>query len=326
VIVTQLKNISDPRIGAAAILGVVTLQSGLTVGEAKRLLSGPATRCEILPVGNGEGDCIGAVDALDLLTAPETALVADLVRTDWPAVQVDSDRETAAQLAAATGVMALLALEGPKAVGIVPARALLRILAEEHAEDINRFVGMMKETEGARAALEAPVVSRVARRLPWLGLGLGLSAVTAGIMSYFEDVLTANMTVAIFIPALVYIADAIGTQTEAVAVRGLSLGRPLLLSSFASEAVTGAVIGALLGIGAFLGVAWVYEDLRLAAGVGLSILAAGAAASIIGLALPWLLSLFGMDPAFGSGPVATVIQDAITIVVYFVIIAAAVGA
>jgi magnesium transporter len=202
---------------------------------------------------------------------------------------------------------------------------LLSILSEEHAEDMNRFVGMMKESEGTHSALEAPVFTRVARRLPWLGLGLGLSAATAAIMSHFEDVLTANITVAIFIPALVYIADAIGTQTEAVAVRGLSLGRPLLLKTFVSEALTGAVIGASLGIVAFLGITWIYEDLRLAAGVGLSILAAGMAASVIGLALPWLLSFLGMDPAFGSGPVATVIQDAITIIVYFLIIAAAVG-
>jgi magnesium transporter len=319
-----LNNIAEPHIGAAAIRGVATLENGMSAGEAKRLLEG-YRRCEILPVTNAEGDCIGAVDALDLLAASDSALVADLVQTGWPGVQIDSHREAAAQLAAATGVTALLALDGQKAVGVVPARALLHILAEEHAEDMNRFVGMMKEFEGARASLEAPVLSRVARRLPWLGLGLGLSAMTAGIMNFFQDVLTANITVAIFIPALVYIADAIGTQTEAVAVRGLSLGRPLLLKSFAGEALTGAVIGALLGIAAFLGVAWVYQDLRLAAGVGLSILAAGAAASIIGLALPWLLSLFGMDPAFGSGPVATVIQDAITIIVYFVIIAAAVG-
>jgi magnesium transporter len=320
-----LNNNSDPRIGAATIRGVVTLEGGTTASEAKRLLERHDRRCEILPVTNAEGDCIGAVDALDLLTAPGSALVADLVQTSWPGVQIDSDREAAAQLAAATGVTALLVLEGRKAAGVVPARALLRILAEEHAEDMNRFVGMLKESEGARVALQAPVLVRVSRRLPWLALGLGLSAATAVIMRYFEDVLTANITVAIFIPALVYIADAIGTQTEAVAVRGLSLGRPLLLKSFASEALTGALIGAALGITAFLGIIWVYGDLWLAAGVGLSILAAGSAASVIGLALPWLLSLLGMDPAFGSGPVATVIQDAITIIVYFLIVAAAVG-
>ena len=40
-------------------------------------------------------------------------------------------------------------------------------------------------------------------------------------------------------------------------------------------------------------------------------------ASSLGLLLPWLLSRMGLDPAFGSGPVATIIQDVLTILVYF---------
>ena len=33
--------------------------------------------------------------------------------------------------------------------------------------------------------------------------------------------------------------------------------------------------------------------------------------------LPWLFDRFGKDPAFGSGPVATVIQDLATVSIYF---------
>jgi len=49
---------------------------------------------------------------------------------------------------------------------------------------------------------------------------------------------------------------------------------------------------------------------------------AGTAASAIGLLLPWLLSRGGWDPAYGSGPVATVIQDVLSLIVYFVCAAA----
>jgi magnesium transporter len=32
--------------------------------------------------------------------------------------------------------------------------------------------------------------------------------------------------------------------------------------------------------------------------------------------LPWLFDAFGSDPAFGSGPLATVIQDLLSIWIY----------
>jgi magnesium transporter len=35
--------------------------------------------------------------------------------------------------------------------------------------------------------------------------------------------------------------------------------------------------------------------------------------------LPYLLSRLGRDPAFGSGPLATVIQDLLSIAAYFAI-------
>ncbi|SDW01416.1 magnesium transporter [Nitrosomonas communis] len=48
---------------------------------------------------------------------------------------------------------------------------------------------------------------------------------SALLVSSFEAELTRNVAIAFFVPGLVYIADAIGTQSEAVAVRGLSLSQ-----------------------------------------------------------------------------------------------------
>jgi magnesium transporter len=43
-------------------------------------------------------------------------------------------------------------------------------------------------------------------------------------------------------------------------------------------------------------------------------------ATSIGLLLPWLLASRGRDPAFGSGPVATIIQDVLSLLIYFAIV------
>jgi magnesium transporter len=91
------------------------------------------------------------------------------------------------------------------------------------------------------------------------------------------------------------------------------------------ELLTGALIGLVLGAIAVLGVLLVFADGRLAAGVGISLFAAGSLASAIGLLLPWVLSGFGIDPAFGSGPVATIIQDVLTLAVYFLVMSVLLG-
>jgi magnesium transporter len=53
--------------------------------------------------------------------------------------------------------------------------------------------------------------------------------------------------------------------------------------------------------------------------VALVIFAACATASFVALSLPWLLSRLGIDPAFGSGPLATVIQDLLSVIIYLAI-------
>jgi magnesium transporter len=42
----------------------------------------------------------------------------------------------------------------------------------------------------------------------------------------------------------------------------------------------------------------------------------------LGLLLPWWIARTGRDPAFGSGPLATVIQDVLSLLVYLGVVRA----
>jgi magnesium transporter len=82
------------------------------------------------------------------------------------------------------------------------------------------------------------------------------------------------------------------------------------------EIATGTMIGAIIA-GLFLPFSlWLLADGAVAATVSLALLASCAVASTVALVLPWLLSRLGMDPAFGSGPLATVVQDLLSLVIY----------
>jgi magnesium transporter len=265
----------------------------------------------------------GAADMRDVLAAKPRTVVRTLMQSGWPAVGPGTDQEHAAEQATSASVPCLpVVAENGRPMGCIPAASLLDVLGREHRDDVHRLVGMVREREGARHALEDPPLRRVGQRLPWLLVGLVLSTGGAALMAGFEHALRANIALSFFIPSLVYLTDAIGTQTEAIAVRGLSLRRQWSIAAIlASEVVTGGIIGLVLGLLAFVGIALVLGDARLGLGVGLSLAAAGTLASALGLLLPWSLSRLGIDPAFGSGPVATIIQDVLTILVYFLIMA-----
>ena len=251
----------------------------------------------------------GVVELKRLLAARDDVPLATLLRRDWPAVDAQEDQEHAVEAAVGGGVAALPILRADEPAGIMLPSALLDVLAREHREDVHRLVGILREQAGATHALEDPPVRRVAARLPWLLVGLALSTVATAVMAGYERTLQANVAIAFFIPALVYLTDAVGTQTEAIAVRGLSLRHRPLARILLGEILTGGMIGMALGLFAFVGVAVVFGSVAMGLGVGLTLFAAGTVASGLGLALPWLLSRLGLDPAFGSGPVATIIQE-----------------
>ena len=62
-----------------------------------------------------------------------------------------------------------------------------------------------------------------------------------------------------------------------------------------------------------------WGDGEVAIAVALALFAACAMATVVAMALPWLLSRSGRDPAFGSGPLATVVQDLLSILTYFLV-------
>ena len=267
------------------------------------------------------GHLAGVVDIKDIVGAAPIVRLGELAKKDHcETVTFATDREAAASKAIRAGVWVVGVCDTDgRFVGALPASALVSILRDEHLEDLHHMAGILGKSEAARAALTAPPFWRALYRLPWLLVGMAGSAVATATMVRFEAQLAANIAVAFFIPAIVYLADAVGTQTEAVAVRGLSLSssdlRPLLFG----EIGTGILIGMVLGSVAFTIVWLSFGSATLAATVAVALMAAGSVASTIGFLLPLSFARLGYDPALGSGPVGTVVQDVLSLLIYFLV-------
>jgi magnesium transporter len=255
------------------------------------------------------------------LSAPQAATVAELAETnDTYCVTCETDREEAASTAIRSGISTLAVCDADtRFIGALPAGALISILRDEHLEDLHHMVGILSKSEAAKAALTAPAYRRAAYRLPWLLAGMAASGLTAATMALFETALAAHIAVAFFIPAIVYVADAVGTQSEAVAVRALSITGVKLPSLVTAELHTGIMIGLALGVLAWPLIWLAFGSWVLATTVAIAVVVASSVATTIGFLLPWLFAKLSYDPALGSGPVGTVVQDVFSILIYLAI-------
>jgi len=294
-----------------------------TVGALLQAIQGRQfDATELVCICDEEGRLLGGISLGTVIGLPAATRLADAMVKPIACVHPDDDQERVASIALHHKLEAVPVVDANGfLLGIVPPASLLAILRREHVEDLHRLAGIGRESAKARHAMHAPPTRRARDRLPWLLVGLAGSVVATLVMSTFERALEAQLAIAFFVPGLVYLADAIGTQTEAIAVRGLSLSHSKLVPLLAPELRTGLLIGAILGTLVFVMVWLGFGQVKLAAAVAIAVLFAGAAATSIGLVLPWALAHAGSDPALGSGPLATVIQDVLSLLIYFGVVA-----
>lgn len=268
------------------------------------------------------GRLVGVLRIEDLFAAPAEAGIDGIMDRDPPAVGPGVDQEKAAWKAVQHGESALAVVDAAgRFIGFIPPDRLLAILLHEHDEDMARVSGFLRDSSMARAASAESVGRRLWHRVPWLLLGLAGALLAADIVGFFEQTLRAQVMIAFFMPGIVYLADAVGTQTEALVIRGLSVGVPIS-GLLRREILTGLAIGIALAVAFFPIGLWRWHSFEMVWAVSLSILIACATANLLAMALPLVLHRMGVDPAFGSGPLATVVQDLLSILIYLAISAA----
>lgn len=161
-----------------------------------------------------------------------------------------------------------------------------------------------------------PISTLALMRLPslfgGLFLGIGLSFAT----SRFEEVISESVQIAFFIPFVVYMAAAVGSQTQTIYARDLRSGKAKFTTYLIKETALGLILGIIFGLAS-----WLISDLwfgvrPVSHAVGLSMLAVISTAPLVGLVITEIFQLEHQDPAVGAGPVATVIQDTISVLVY----------
>jgi len=193
-------------------------------------------------------------------------------------------------------------------LGVVRRRAVYDAVADRADAEHMKSQGIV----GGEELRSMPTQVRARRRLSWLSINIVLNLIAASVIAQFQDVLSAVIVLAVFLPIISDMSGCSGNQAVAVSMRELSLG-VIKPSDFyyvwRKEAVIGLINGTVLGL-LIAAVAWVWQgNAWLGLVVGLALSVNTLVAVSIGGTVPVVLKALKVDPAVASGPILTTITD-----------------
>lgn len=264
-----------------------------------------------------ENKClVGVLSLRDLIVADEDERIENIMSENVISVKVGRDQEEIAQMIRDYDFLALPVVDFQNhLLGIITVDDILDVMDEEASDDYSKFAAVVDIDSHATNPLQS-----AKKRLPWLIILLFLGMVTASLIGSFEETLEKVPIVAIFIPLIAGMAGNAGTQSLAVAVRGIAVGNYGAEKRFRliiREITTGLFVGAACGIVVVLMIYFWKGNFFLGVLVGIAILATLTVATLSGALIPLIMERLNIDPAVASGPFITTLNDITSVLIYF---------
>jgi magnesium transporter len=296
----------------------VLLHKDISVAEALDHLRRAAPDSEsvyYLYVVDSDVRLVGVVSLRQLVVAPTTVCIADLMDTEVIHTYASADKEDAARLMARYDLLSLPVLDDEgHLLGVITHDDLVDVLEEEATEDIYRLGGLPKDQ-----VVDVTVPSALRNRLPWLVLNLGTAMASATVLSLFQNTIAQAAVLAAFFPIVAGVSGSAGTQTLTVIVRGLALGEIQPrdgLRSLLREVLIGLTNGIVVGLlVAAIALVWKKTPM-LGAIVGAATLMNMICAGIAGVLVPLGIDSLKIDPALASPVLVTTLTDSLGYLFY----------
>jgi len=284
-------------------------QARAAVHDADKKEIGKIHAVYVLDAG---GRLIGTVTAADLLRAEPEMPVRDILDPNPVKVLVTVDQERLARLAQEHDLASIAVVdERGVLVGQVLHDDLIDVVEEEATEDIARMAGTKDEE-----IYDDSVLVAVKSRAPWLFLTFGGGLLVAGFLSGVELEIRQAPILLMFLPVVLGMAGNVGTQTSAITVRSLALGRidfGRWMVPVVRQVLTGLMLGVCFGVILYFFALWRAADStdvqRVAISLGVAIFCAILTGAVMGVLVPLLIHRIGLDPAISSSPFIQTAND-----------------
>lgn len=257
---------------------------------------------------NDDHQLVGVVSLRVLATAPANSLVESLMKKEVVSVTPLDSAEQVAQLVRHYDFIALPVVdETKKLLGIVTVDDVLDIIQEEATADIYAAAGLQEDDR-----VYTPARASIKNRAPWMLLNLLLAALASSVINLFESTMSQLILLASFQNIVAGLGGNTAIQTLTVVTRGLATGDFNYVSyakAILKECSVGLAMGFLTGICAGLLTFFWKGSWLVSLVIAVAIILNSLIAAMAGAFIPLVLRKYKLDPAVGSGVLATMITD-----------------
>lgn len=242
---------------------------------------------------------VGVVSLRQLIVAPPTARLFEVMDQRLITLPPDATLEEQADLMSKTGLLALpIVDEEGRLVGAVDTNDLIEALKDEATEGMYQLAGVCKHDH-----MNHPLVNAAGDRVVSLMVSLFGIFLAAWIISLYQNTIAQVAILAAFIPIVTSPGKIAGTQTLTFVVRSLMLGNVRLPDAkqvFSRELIVGVTNG--LCLGAAVGcITWVWQSNALLGLIaGLATLLSLLIAVVVGVVIPMMYKTLRINPACAS--------------------------
>lgn len=268
------------------------------------------------------GKLIGFVPIRNIFLYPKKTVVSKVMETKIMFAHPDANIGKVAHFALKHDLKTIPIVEAGKLVGIIPPRKTIAMLNYALRRDFLNLAGIHKSHLEYENSMTVPFFKSILHRVPWLFIGLIGILATALFIGVFEETIQKHVIFAFFIPSIVYLSDALGTQLQTLFIRDMAImGEELKLGTYLIKQMSiASLMSLLVAIMMFFVVTLFWRQPYVAFVIAVANFSSLIMTGLSALLITVFMEKIGSDPALGGGPIATVISDSTSIVIYFTVV------
>src|SRR3989338_675262 len=197
--------------------------------------------------------------------------------------------------------------DNKKILGVIYSDDVVKLMNKESTRELYVSAGVSEE-EG----VHDPIYKKVKSRYKWLILNLATAFLAASVVGLFKDTISSFVILAAYMPVVAGMGGNAGTQTLAVAVRGLALkeielrtAKKIIFNEVIAGGINGVINGVLVALVAFI----FNQSLLLGIITGAAIIFNLMIAGFFGAIVPLIMKHFKKDPASSATIFITTATD-----------------
>lgn len=252
---------------------------------------------------------VGAVALSSLLCAPRAVKIDTLVGEEHVTIPSDMPRAQVADLFRRKDLLSAPVIDAQgRLIGVITVDDIVDVI-DELAESHFLKLGGVSDSDIFR-----PTLPTVRARFWWLAINLLTAFADTFVISLFSNTIEKIVALAALMPVVASMGGNAGTQTLAVAVRGIATKELTAANAWrviGKELLVGSINGILFGITMIAIIVYWYHDVKLGLIMAAAMVFNLAAAGFSGAIIPIWLNRMGFDPAHSGAVFLTTVTDVV---------------